>query len=435
MNPLATQLNSALQGTLIERLLSQLGKRMFFPKGIVAQSAEASSKATRYNATVGMALSKGQPIMLPSLQTLLPGLSSREAVAYSPTGGILALRETWKAQILEKNPSLKTANFSLPMVIPGLTSGIFQAEELFLDPGDEVLIADMFWGNYRLIIETRREARITAFPYFNPQGGFNTEAFRHSLLDAATRLKKLMVILNFPNNPSGYTPNKEESQAMAQALKDAAEAGLDLVVVCDDAYFGLFFEEDCETESFFAKISQLHERILAVKIDGSTKEDLSWGLRVGFMTFSAKGLGQDHYAALLQKLMGSIRASVSSSPSLSQNLLLKTMQSPGYEKEKEEFAALMLERYRQVVEILQDEEARKLHSVLSPLPFNSGYFMAFKCRGFSAEDLRLNLLDKGIGTISIGTEYLRIAFSSIDAQDIRPLYHEIFASAAALSGN
>ncbi len=407
---------------------------MFFPKGIVAQAAEASAKAHRFNATVGMAVGKGQPITLPSLEKQLPSLNTKEAVAYAPTGGFPALRQAWEQQILQKNPSLKQGDFTLPMVIPGLTAGIFHAEELFLDPGDEVLIADMFWGNYRLIIEGRREAKIKSFAYFSPDRRFNVAGFAEALKDAASRLKKLMVILNFPNNPSGYTPTKDDAAAMARILGETADAGLDLVVVCDDAYFGLFFEEDCETESLFAKLAQAHEKILAVKVDGATKEDLVWGFRVGFMTYAAKGLSPDQHTALLQKTMGTIRSSVSSSPGISQSLLLKTMNSPTYQQEKDEFFQVMKERYLRVKTLLEGPEAQAARDILVPLPFNSGYFMSFACQGIDAEQLRLNLLDEGVGTIAIGTEYLRIAFSSIDSEDMEPLFQTIFQAARRLAG-
>ena len=71
---------------------------------------------------------------------------------------------------------------------------------------------------------------------------------------------------------------------------------------------------------------------------------------------------------------------------------------------------------------------------LSPLPFNSGYFMSFECRGISAETLRLRLLDEGIGTIAIGEKYLRVAFSAVEAGNIDELYAAIVAAARALEG-
>lgn len=435
MNSLAQDLNRQLQGSIAERLLSDLGKRMFFPKGIVAQSAEAAAHAKRFNATVGMALGSGQPLMLPSLQHLVPGLSSREAVAYAPTGGLPVLRGLWKDQILSKNPSIVSGEaISHPMVVPGLTAGIFQAAELFLNPGDVVLIPDMFWGNYRLVIEGRRQAVIAEFPFFTAQGTFNQEAFSQALETAADKTDKITVMLNFPNNPSGYTPTRQEAAAIVQALTAQADRGTDILVITDDAYFGLFFEPECERESIFAKLVTAHPRILAMKIDGATKEDLVWGFRVGFVTFGSRDMTQPQYEALLQKLMGSIRSSVSSSPGISQHLLIKTLQAPDYQKEKSSFEQTMKERYLAVRQVLETPEAQDARQYLEPLPFNSGYFMSFRCRGFSSEDLRLALLDQGIGTISIAGTFLRIAFSSIDAQDIPELYNELFRTAARLGG-
>lgn len=85
MNQLAVELNAILEGTASGRLLSELGRRMYFPKGILTQSAEAGEKATRFNATIGMAYEDGQPMMLDALREALPSLSPSEAVAYAST--------------------------------------------------------------------------------------------------------------------------------------------------------------------------------------------------------------------------------------------------------------------------------------------------------------------------------------------------------------
>ena len=61
MNQLAEELNKVLEGTTAYYLLSDLGKRFFFPKGIVSQTAEASDHAHRFTVTVGMAKYKGKP--------------------------------------------------------------------------------------------------------------------------------------------------------------------------------------------------------------------------------------------------------------------------------------------------------------------------------------------------------------------------------------
>lgn len=114
-----------------------------------------------------------------------------------------------------------------------------------------------------------------------------------------------MVLLNFPNNPTGYTPTVAEGDEIVAALKEVADAGLKLVVVTDDAYFGLFFEDSLH-ESLFGKLAGISPNLLAVKVDGATKERYVWGFRVGFITYAHAS--DKVLAALEQKTMGIIRA-------------------------------------------------------------------------------------------------------------------------------
>jgi len=424
MNALAEALNKTLDTTVAGRLLSDLGRRMYFPKGIVAQTGEANRRAHRFNATVGMAFEKGEPIMLSSMHVEIDALSSRESVAYAPTPGDATLRALWEAEIRRKNPSLGKTGVTQPMVTGGLTNGLFQISELFVNEGDALVLPELFWGNYRLMIDVRRGAEIVTYPLFNAAGGFDVDGLDRAIGDRS----KAIVLLNFPNNPTGYSPTKAEAMSILSALTKKAEEGCDLMVVTDDAYFGLFYEEDLLAESLFARLSTAHERILAVKIDGATKEDFAWGFRIGFVTFAGLGLDEEQRDALEQKLKGSLRSTVSNSSRIAQSLLIKALSSPSYQAEKEAKREVLRERYREVRAILEREDT----GPLAPLPFNSGYFMAFACNGISAEQLRLNLLDKGIGTIAIGDEYLRVAYSTIDKEDLGELYGEIFAVAKAI---
>jgi aspartate/methionine/tyrosine aminotransferase len=428
MSPLQ-EANAALAGTVAERLLSRYGKRAYFPKGIVAQSAEAGKKATRFNATAGMAFTEGQPIALPSVRAAVPGLSPSELVAYSTTAGEARLRELWKAQMLVKNPALAGVLTSSPLVTSGLTHGLSIVGDLFLDPGDVVVIPDLAWENYRLMFEDRREARFATFPFFTRAGGFNTAGLREALVREEPR-GKCVVLLNFPNNPTGYSPTRDEAQAIVQVLGDLADRGLQMLVITDDAYFGLFFEEETCRESLFAYLAALHENLLAVKIDGSTKEDMVWGFRIGMVTYAAKGLGAAHLAALENKTMGAIRATISMASRPAQMLLIRAMQSPTYLQEKEAAVRLVEAKYRKVREVIA---SRRVPPALEPLPFNSGYFMCFRLKHGSAEDLRVRLLDQeGIGTIAMDERLLRIAFSAVDPGQIEELFATVYKVAQTL---
>jgi aspartate/methionine/tyrosine aminotransferase len=173
----------------------------------------------------------------------------------------------------------------------------------------------------------------------------------------------------------------------------------------------------------------MHENILAAKVDGSTKEDLTWGFRTGFVTLGGKGLTAAHYEALTRKLMGAVRSTVSNSSILAQSLIVRALQSPDREREKADAAAMLRQRYGEVKAIL----AGKKSKAIEPLPFNSGYFMSFRLHKGRAEDLRKALLTGcGIGTIAVDEHCLRVAFSSVDVEKLPELYDMIYAEAEKL---
>ena len=421
INPLAQELNDALKGTTPGELLSDVGTRLYFPKGIIAQSAEAKKLGKTANGTIGTTVVEGKPIMLPSIKKYVPDLTSSELVGYAPTAGNPDLRAMWKESIIRKNPLLKDKKFSLPVVVPGLTAGISYLADLFLDETKPLVAADPSWDNYVLIAEARRNAKFVQFKMFK-DGKFNIEGLKETMQKQAES-GSVRVLLNFPQNPSGYSPTSDEAKQLVSIVKEIAEKGAKVMVWCDDAYFGLNYEDSIEKQSLFAYLCDLHENVLAAKIDGPTKEDFAWGFRTGFITFGCKGLSDAQYEALVKKLMAAIRSSVSCAATPSQSLILKAASDGKLEEEKAEFRKILERRYKLVREFVSTHESK----FIKPLPFNSGYFMSFDTMNIDAEKLRQKLLnDRGIGTISIDAKTLRVAFSSLDEEKINIVYQAIY---------
>jgi aspartate/methionine/tyrosine aminotransferase len=429
MNPLAEELNSILEGTVAGRLLSALGRRLYFPRGIIAQSTEAKREAFAANATIGMAFREGKPLILSAIADSMPTLHPDEAVAYAPTAGVEKLRRVWKDLIAQKNPSLDPDRISLPVVTPGLTGGISYTADMFLDEGEEIIASDPCWDNYGLIFQERRNAALRGVPFFGAGPGLDLSALKAALGEAAAQ-GRARLIVNFPNNPSGYSPTGAEAEGLAVLIEQAAQGGADVLVICDDAYFGHFYEEEIYRESLFSRLASLHERVLAIKIDGPIKEEYVWGLRMGFLTFGSRGLEPEHYEALNRKLMGAIRSSISCANTPAQHFVLKALEDPRSAAEKEGYQELLRRRYLAVKKFIRETPPCR---ALSPLPFNSGYFMSFRCWGFPAERLRRELLVRhGIGVIALGEDYIRVAFASLDEEKIPGVYRTIYAAAAGL---
>jgi len=428
MNPLAQKLNEQIRenNPHVYAMLSPLGRRLFFPKGILSQSAEAKEKAFRFNATIGIALEKGEAMHLACIQDLVPSLRPDDVFPYAPAAGKPALREKWREKQLTESPSLRDKRIGRPIVTNALTHGLTLVGDLFVEEGDTLLLPDKFWGNYRLIFEVRKQARIVTYPFYDASGGFDVEGLEKGIEEQAGGGKKLVVLLNFPNNPCGYSITRGEAEAVSRVLIEAARKGARLIVVLDEAYYGLFYAEDLFRESLLGKLANQDERLLVVKLDGATKEEFVWGFRVGFITFGLGPRGdlEAVYEALEKKTMGAIRGSISNSPHLPQTLVLKAFESPDFRRQQAEKFALLEGRARKVMQVLENPKYREAWTVY---PFNAGYFMCLAVKGVEGEALRRHLLDRyGVGVIAAGGNDVRIAFSCIEEENVEELFELIY---------
>jgi aspartate/methionine/tyrosine aminotransferase len=418
MNPLAQQLNDTIarEQPRVYDMLSKLGRAIYFPKiGILSQSAEAKQRARTYNATIGIATENGQPMHLDVIQKTLSAYDPKDLYEYAPPAGKPELRTVWREKMLQENPSMQGKTFSLPIATNALTHGLSIVADLFADEGDAVILPDKNWENYELTFGVRRGARMVEYPLYDADGLFNAAGLRDALLAQKER-GKAIVLLNFPNNPTGYTPGKKEGESIVAAIREAAEAGINVVAVTDDAYFALFFENSMH-ESLFGRLCGLHERVLPVKIDGATKEEYVWGFRVGFITYG--GTSEACLAALEQKTLGIIRATISSGPHPSQTFVLRALKSPDFAAQKARKYEIMKGRANRVKELL---DSGKYGGDLNYYPFNSGYFMCLKL-DVDAEAVRQRLLDEyGVGAIALGGTDLRVAFSCIEESKLEDLF-------------
>ncbi|MBN1780381.1 aminotransferase class I/II-fold pyridoxal phosphate-dependent enzyme [bacterium] len=422
VNPQAEELNQVIQNNNpgIYKLLSERGKAAYFPKkGIIKQSAEAKGK--RINATIGMAMEDdGSPMRLPSIAEKL-SLDPRDTFTYASSYGKPELRKAWQKLIYEKNPSLKS-RISMPIVTNALTHGLSMAGFLFVNPGDKILVTDKFWGNYRLIFENAYSGVIETFNTFTEDG------FDCTALEAALKSNpgKQILALNFPNNPAGYTPTNDEIDEITDILAENADRGNELVVLIDDAYFGLVFRDNVYRESIFARLADLHANILAVKVDGATKEDYVWGFRVGFVTYAAKGITEAVCTALEEKTGGAVRGSISNASHLGQSLVLAAMASATYGSEKKVKYDLMKTRFEAVNDVLK-RNGERYAPYFRALPFNSGYFMCVELdASLDAESVRQDLLENyDTGLIAVGN-MLRVAYSAVPAETIPEIFENMY---------
>ena len=401
---------------------SKLGENIILPQDVLIQSKETAAVTGAINATIGIATINKKAMSLPSINKVLTELNNSEYLPYSPTPGLPKMRELWKEKILADNPSINKDFLSLPMVTTGITQGIDIAANLFSQKGDALLLPNLFWQNYAQIYTIKLGNTIYKYNQFDENNEFSIKNFKQTLY--SIKEDKISLILNFPNNPTGYTPSDVELDSLVEVINIFAKENTNkqIIIVSDDAYFGLFFEENHKTPTLSAthKLAE-NENCLIVKLDGITKEFYSWGLRVGFITYYTKN--DELRKILLEKTQGYLRSTTSSPSNLSQQIAVRLLENKQSLEEKAINDKIIEERYDELKQAISKEN---LNSLVTVLPFNSGYFFTIKLpSNINAHEFRLKFLNEyKYGIYSMDDEHIRIAFSCLDKELIPELINK-----------
>ena len=398
---------------------SKLGENIILPQDVLIQSKETSIVPNAVNATIGIATDNKKALSLPTINEVIKELSTAEYLPYSPTPGLLKIRELWKEKILKENSTINSKYLSLPMVTTGITQGIDIVANLFSEKDDALLLPNLFWQNYAQIFTIKLGNNIYKYNQFDNENNFNLADFKHTLYNI--KENKISIILNFPNNPTGYTPSTEELTQLVSIIDVFAKENpnKNLIIISDDAYFGLFFEENHKTPTLSATYKLVdNNNCLVVKLDGITKEYYGWGLRVGFITYYTSD--DELRKIALEKTQGYLRSTTSSPSNLSQQIALRLLESSQVKQEKTYNDSIIEERYR----ILKEAIVKyNLDDDVTILPFNSGYFFTIKMpEHIDAHKFRLKFLnDYKYGVYSMDDSHIRIAFSCLDKELIPDL--------------
>ena len=410
IHPEAQERNDRLDAInpVLVKALSPMGRRSFFPKGIPYQAGQAKNCAI--NATIGQITDgAGNPLPLAPMAEKLAGLNPKDAFLYSPIQGRDTARKAWHAKLAKEDA--RYGAVGLPVVSAGICHALSMAAELFFAPGDTLVLADLYWDNYEQIFQVRLEGDFKRYPFYDEAMAYNVKGLREAL---ASVEGKVQVLLNFPSNPSGYSPTPGEMKAIADVLVEAAQHR-PVVVYCDDAYHGLVFDSRATSKSLFFELINRHPNLIPLKCDGVTKELSFFGGRVGFLSF---GIAKEASDLLVDKCMGLIRSGIGSPVGLSQYLMEIELADARHEAEFEAMRKVLARRY----EVLREALARPSRN-WKVFPFNAGCFCLLELReGLDAETVRHQLIaEESVGVVSQGDRYIRLAFCSMKEESIAPL--------------
>jgi aminotransferase len=166
------------------------------------------------------------------------------------------------------------------LVASGATGGLHAAAMALLNPGDEVLLFEPFYGYHTATLKSMR-VKPMLVALSEPDFCLDSDELRKAITNH-TRA----IILNTPANPSGKVFSRAEIEAIADVCREH-----DLFLFTDEIYE--YFVYDGKRHISPATLPGMRER--TVVISGFSKTFSITGWRLGYATADAKWMGAMAY--------------------------------------------------------------------------------------------------------------------------------------------
>ena len=186
---------------------------------------------------------------------------------YTPAAGIDELKEAiceklWKDNSLEYEPAQI-------VVSNGAKHSLYNALQVLVDAGDEVILPAPYWVSYEEMIKLA--GGVPRIVVTREEGDF--KLLPQELKKAVTPRTRLL-ILNSPSNPTGSVYTREELAALGEVIVEN-----DLAVISDEIYEKLVYD-GMEHISIASLDPEIKKR--TVVINGLSKAYSMTGWRIGY---------------------------------------------------------------------------------------------------------------------------------------------------------
>ncbi|MGO9337761.1 MAG: pyridoxal phosphate-dependent aminotransferase [Terracidiphilus sp.] len=198
---------------------------------------------------------------------------------YTRLDGIARLRNAI-AEKQQRDYGLVYDPESEVLVASGATGGFHAAAMALLNPGDEVLLFEPFYGYHFSTLKSLRISPVLV-PLAEPDWALDTDA-----LKAAITPKTRAIVLNTPSNPGGKVFSQAEIQEIAAVCIDH-----DLFLITDEIYE--YFVYDGARHIAAATLPGMNERTIV--ISGFSKTFSVTGWRLGYVTADRKWMSAMSY--------------------------------------------------------------------------------------------------------------------------------------------
>ena len=181
------------------------------------------------------------------------------------------------SKFLDRRYGLKYDSANEILVTVGGSEGIDIAFRSMLDPGDEVLIPEPCYVSYLPCARLAGGVPVTI--ELKAENDFRLTAQQ---VEAAITPKTKILVLPFPNNPTGAVMEKKDLEAIAEVVKKH-----DLFVLSDEIYSELTY---LDNHVSIASLPGMKERTIV--INGFSKSHAMTGWRLGYACGPKEIIGQ-----------------------------------------------------------------------------------------------------------------------------------------------
>ena len=186
---------------------------------------------------------------------------------YTANHGLAQLREVIAAK-LEKTQGLKYDPHSEVIITVGGSEGIDVAIRSLVNPGDEVLVVEPCFVCYSPIVSLCGGVPVPLPTRVEDNFKLTPELLKSRITD-----RTKLLVLPFPNNPTGAIMTREELEKIAEVLD-----GTDIMVLSDEIYSSLTYGSEHVS---IAEIGDMKER--TILINGFSKAYSMTGWRMGYI--------------------------------------------------------------------------------------------------------------------------------------------------------
>lgn len=195
---------------------------------------------------------------------------------YSHNMGLPELREAIAAYTRAQHPQAQAMSASRVAVTSGGVNALMLACETLIDAGDHVVAVTPVWPN--LVTQPQiMGAQVQCVSLQVVDGAWCLDL--DALLAAITDRTKVLIV-NAPNNPTGWTLSRDEQAAI---LAHCRRTGT--WILADEVYERLYYADDAGVAPSFLDIAEADERLIVVH--SFSKSFLMTGWRMGWMVMPA----------------------------------------------------------------------------------------------------------------------------------------------------